>query len=51
MERIDLRLFADGRYQVDLLVRSTDPAVGAGLAAAGFRAVAQGHALRIIGTF
>jgi general secretion pathway protein N len=50
-ERIEVRLFADGRYQADLFVRSTDPTLGAGLAAAGFRPSAQGYALRIVGTF
>ncbi|WP_129790862.1 type II secretion system protein N [Sphingosinicella sp. CPCC 101087] len=51
MERLDVRIFPDGRYRLDLLVRSTDPAVGAALAAAGFRRVAQGYAMRIDGAF
>lgn len=50
-ERIDLRLFGDGRYQADLIVRAADPALAPALAAAGFRAGPQGQALRISGTF
>jgi general secretion pathway protein N len=51
MERLDIRFFADGRYRADLLVRSADPAIQGRLAAAGFRASANGHALRIEGRF
>jgi general secretion pathway protein N len=51
VERLDIRLFADGRYRLDLLVRTADPSLGAGLAAAGFRPVAQGYGLRLGGTF
>jgi general secretion pathway protein N len=51
MERLDIRLFSDGRYRLDLLVREADPSVAAGLVAAGFRPAAQGHALRIDGSF
>lgn len=36
MEQLNLRLFADGRYRAELLVRPTDPAVQQRLAAAGF---------------
>jgi general secretion pathway protein N len=51
MERLHIRLFPDGGYRLDLLVRSADPVAGAALAAAGFRRVAQGHAMRIDGAF
>ena len=51
MERLELRLFADGRYRAELLVRTADPAVGARLAAAGFRPAPGGQAMRIDGSF
>ena len=51
MERIDLGLFADGRYRVDLMVRTGDPAVRDRLLAAGLRPAAGGYAMRIAGAF
>lgn len=51
MEQLNLRLFADGRYRAEILVRSGDPAVLARLAAAGFRSVGNGYALRLDGSF
>lgn len=51
MEQLNIRLFADGRYGLDLLVRSPDPAVHAQLTAAGFRPAAGGHLMRIEGAF
>ena len=50
-ERLDLRLFGDGRYRVEALVRPTDPALAAGLVAAGFRPVGSGYGLRVDGAF
>ena len=39
------------RYQLDLIVRVSDEAIRARLAAAGFRAVGNGHVLRVDGRF
>ena len=49
--RLDIRLFADGRYRLDLLVRTDDAAARARLAAAGFRAAGRGFALQVGGRF
>jgi len=51
MERLALRLFEDGRYALDFTVRPADPALGARLAATGFRQTAQGYAFSLKGTF
>lgn len=45
LERLDLRLWADGRYRLDLAVRPTDPALGERLRAAGFVPAGSGYAL------
>lgn len=50
-ERLNIRLSADGRYQVEALVRPADPALAARLAAAGFRPVGSGFGLRVDGAF
>jgi general secretion pathway protein N len=50
-ERLDIRLWADGRYRVEALVRPADPALAAGLIAAGFRPVGSGFGLRVDGAF
>ena len=50
-EQLNVRLYADGRYQLDLIVRVSDEAIRARLAAAGFRAVGNGHVLRVDGRF
>ena len=50
-ERLDIRLLPDGRYQVRLLVRTTDEAVRGRLLAAGFRATPQGSVMRVDGAF
>lgn len=47
MEQLNLRLFADGRYRAELMVRSQDAALGQRLTAAGFRAT-NGGFLRIV---
>jgi general secretion pathway protein N len=44
-ERVDLRLFADGRYRLSLIVQASDPVVAAALSAAGFIATAEGLTL------
>lgn len=51
MEQLNMRLFPDGRYRIDLMVRSSDPAVHAQLVASGFRPAVGGHAMRIEGAF
>ena len=49
MERLGLRLFEDGRYELDLAVRPGDAALGAKLGAAGFRQTAQGYVFSLKG--
>ena len=51
MERLDLRLLADGRYRAELLVRSTDQSLRPRLIAAGFRPSPTGWRLRFDGSF
>jgi general secretion pathway protein N len=51
MERLDIRLLPDGRYQVRLLVRTADEAVRGRLLAAGFRATPQGSVMQVDGAF
>ena len=51
MERLDLRLFEDGRYRVELLLRPADEAARQRLAAAGFTAAGAAFALRAEGHF
>jgi general secretion pathway protein N len=50
-ERLNIRLFADGRYQAEALVRPADPAVRGALVAAGFRTVGSGLGMRVDGAF
>lgn len=47
MEQLNIRLFADGRYRAELLIRSQDAALGQRLAAAGF-AAGNGGFVRIV---
>ena len=47
MEQLNVRIFATGRYRVELLVRSQDAALGQRLATAGF-APGNGGFLRIV---
>lgn len=49
MERLDLRLTADGRYRAELNVRSADPALARRLVSAGFAAGPDGHRLTLSG--
>lgn len=51
MERLDLRVFGDGRYRIDLVVRPTDAAMQGRLTAAGFRPGNEGFVRRIDGSF
>ena len=44
-ERVDLRLFGDGRYRLSLIVQPADPAAASVLSAAGFIATAEGLTL------
>lgn len=48
-ESINLRIRADGRYRGELIVQTTDPAVGQTLVLAGFQPGAAGHTLAIEG--
>jgi general secretion pathway protein N len=51
MEQMNLRIEAGGRWRIDLIVRPTDPAAQARLAAAGFTASGTGYLRRIEGSF
>ena len=51
MERLNIRLFGDGRYSVEMLVRPTDPTLRARLVAAGFRPAGSGYGMRVDGAF
>jgi general secretion pathway protein N len=50
-ESLELRLFGDGRYQADVLVRSTDATLRDRMAAAGFAATGAGYGMSISGRF
>ncbi|MGZ8347297.1 MAG: type II secretion system protein N [Allosphingosinicella sp.] len=50
-EQLNVHVFADGRYRLDLLVRSGDPVLRARLIAAGFRPVGNAPAMRLDGSF
>lgn len=49
--RLDVRMFGDGRYRLDLVVRAADPAAAARLTAAGLTRTPSGYARRIQGEF
>lgn len=51
MEQLNIRLFADGRYRAELVVRSQDAALGQRLVAAGFTAGDGGFARVVQGRF
>ncbi len=51
MERLALRLFADGRYRIDLNIRPTDETMRTALTAAGFAPANGGFARHIDGRF
>src|SRR6185295_2984015 len=49
--QLNLSLFGDGRYRIDLVIRQADPALAPRLAAAGFQPSAEGYSRRIEGSF
>ena len=51
LEQLNLRLFVDGRYRAELIVRPSDPSVGPRLVAAGFTQSAAGFARLSEGRF
>jgi general secretion pathway protein N len=51
LERLNLRIHADGRWRADLLVRPSDPAAQARLSAAGFALSGGAYVRRIEGSF
>lgn len=51
MERLNIRLFSDGRYRIDLLVRPGDAAARDLLLAGGFAPVRGGFGMRLDGRF
>ena len=51
MEQLNIRLFPDGRYRIDLILRGLDGAAASRLAAAGFRPTPRGHVLQVSGSF
>lgn len=50
-ETVELRLFGDGRYEAQALVRSADPLLRDRMTAAGLAATPQGYGLTVSGTF
>lgn len=51
MERLSVRLFEDGRYELDLAVRPADPALGPRLVLSGFRQAQDGYVFSLQGRF
>lgn len=51
MERVEIRIEADGRYRIDLSVRPVDAAAAERLAAAGFQPGRGGYVRRLDGSF
>ncbi len=51
MERLNIRLFGDGRYRLELLVRPSDESIRGRLIAAGFRPSGQGYGMQVDGAF
>jgi general secretion pathway protein N len=51
MEAVNLRLFEDGRYQVEIAVRPSDDLARDRLVASGFSASPNGYVMRASGTF
>ncbi|HST35004.1 MAG TPA: type II secretion system protein N [Allosphingosinicella sp.] len=51
MERVNIRIGADGRYRIDLAVRADDPAAVQRLLGAGFTAGPGGYVRRLDGSF
>lgn len=51
MENFDLRLFGDGRYEGNVLIRSTDATLRDTMAGYGLAATPQGYGLKVSGRF
>jgi general secretion pathway protein N len=51
MEALNVRLFEDGRYRIELAVRPADEAIRARLVASGFAQTASGYAFSVEGEF
>lgn len=51
MESFELRLFGDGRYQANVLIRSADATLRDRMVAAGLSATPQGYGLTVNGRF
>ena len=51
MEKLDIRLFGDGRYRLELLVRPADDPTRQRLAATGFAPAGAGYVLKAEGRF
>lgn len=51
MERLVIKLFEDGRYELDLAVRPTDPALGPKLILSGFHETQDGYVFSLQGRF
>ncbi len=51
MEAIQLRIDRAGRYEADLIVRTSDPATIEGLRASGFQRTSRGYATKLRGSF
>lgn len=51
MDRAEIRIFGDGRYRADVIVRPADAAAAQRLAAAGFAPGAGGYVRRLDGSF
>lgn len=49
MERLNLRISADGNFRSEFIVKSTDVALNAKLLSAGFQSTQGGYALRLTG--
>jgi general secretion pathway protein N len=51
MESVELRLFGDGRYQANVLIRSTDVTLRDRMTAAGLTPTPQGYGMSVSGRF
>ena len=51
MEAVNIRLFEDGRYELEFTVKPTDDAMRDRLIAAGFLLTNRGYALKASGSF
>jgi general secretion pathway protein N len=51
LETFELRMFGDGRYQANVLIRSTDAALAGRMSAAGLTLTPQGYGMTVSGQF